>query len=596
VKESLARIPWRNWRPRLLDCLPSYSTRDFWSDLIAGLTVGLVALPLAMAFGIASGVTPQAGIYTAIVGGLIVSLLGGSRIQIGGPTGAFVVIVAGIIAKHGLSGLLMVTMMAGVILLFLGFTGLGNAVKFIPRPVIIGFTNGIALLIASTQIKDFLGLRMKEVPSEFIARLESLASHIHTFDIATIALAVASLGMILLAPKFLPRLPGSIVALIAGTAAVAALQLPVETIGSKFGGLPSGLPALAIPAFRFDLIIPLFPSALTVAILAAVESLLSAVVADTMCGDRHNSNAELIAQGVANLVVPMVGGIPVTGAIARTATNYRAGGRTPVAGIVHALTLLAVILVLAPLAKFIPLATLAAVLFVVAYNMGEWKEIGSILRLEVPDKSVWFITFALTVAADLTVAVEVGMALASLLYIYRVSQTTTVSTVTPEYIEDGRAHILQDKQVPPYVSILRIHGPFLFGTTEKLVDETANLGKYSEIVIIRLRNMTAIDATGLHALEVFSDRLSKSGRTPLFCGARRQPAQLIKQAEFVKHVGAENILPDVQTALNRAREIASRFSGVGEAEAHKGASEIRQDFCPPSLRTPRSITLDRRTT
>ena len=305
------------------------------------------------------------------------------------------------------------------------------------------------------------------------------------------------------------------------------------------------------------MIVPLFPAALTVAILAAVESLLSAVVADSMCGDRHNSNAELIAQGLANLLVPLVGGIPVTGAIARTATNFRAGGRTPVAGIIHALTLLTVILFLAPLAKFIPLATLAAVLFVVAYNMGEWKEIGSILRLELPDKSVWFITFALTVVADLTVAVEVGMALASLLYIYRVSQTTTVSMVTPEYIEDGRVHILQDKQVPAYVSILRIHGPFLFGTTDKLADETADLSKYAEIVIIRLRNMTVIDATGLHALEMFSDRLRQSQRTLLFCGARRQPAQLLMQAEFMDHIGAENILPDVQTALDRAREINS---------------------------------------
>ncbi len=575
MKDALTRIPWRNWRPKLLDCLPAYTISSFWPDLIAGLTVGLVALPLAMAFGIASGVTPQAGIYTAIIGGLIVSLLGGSKIQIGGPTGAFVVIVAGIVARHGLSGLLMVTMMAGVILLFLGFTGLGNAVKFIPRPVIIGFTNGIALLIASTQIKDFLGLHIKEVPSEFIARLQSLGANLHTFDGVTIAVAVISLAVILMVPKFVPKLPGSIVALIVGTLSVAVLQLPVETIGSKFGGIPSGLPAFAFPAFRFDLIVPLFPAALTVAILAAVESLLSAVVADSMCGDRHNSNAELIAQGVANLVVPMVGGIPVTGAIARTATNFRAGGKTPVAGIVHALTLLTVILVLAPLAKFIPLATLAAVLFVVAYNMGEWKEIGSILRLELPDKSVWFITFALTVVADLTVAVEVGMALASLLYIYRVSQTTTVSIVTPEYIEDGRAHILQDKQVPAYVSILRIHGPFLFGTTDKLADETADLSKYPEIVIIRLRNMTAIDATGLHALEVFSDRLKRSGRTLLFCGARRQPAQLLIQAEFVEHIGPENILSDVQAALDRAREIAAGFSGVGAAAArHLGRGSI----------------------
>ncbi len=344
--------------------------------------------------------------------------------------------------------------------------------------------------------------------------------------------------------------------------------LPVETIGTKFGGIPSGLPAIAIPAFRADLILPLLPSAFTVAILAAVESLLSAVVADTMSGDRHNSNAELVAQGVANLVVPLVGGIPVTGAIARTATNFRAGAKTPIAGMVHALTLLAIILVLAPLAKYIPLATLAAVLFVVAYNMGEWREIGGILRLEVPDKSVWAITFALTVMADLTVAVETGIALAALLYIYRVSETTSVSTVTPEYIEHGRHHVLQDKAIPPYVTILRIHGPFLFGTTDQLRDVTADLSTFAPIVILRLRNMNAIDATGLHALETLSDRLKKSGRVLVLCGARDQPARFLDQAEFVEHVGKENILPHVEAALVRARDIASRFSGLGDRAAH----------------------------
>jgi sulfate permease, SulP family len=563
---TLARIPWRTWRPRLLDCLHGYGRRELGSDLLAGLTVGVVALPLAMAFGIASGVTPQAGIYTAIVGGFLVSLLGGSRIQIGGPTGAFVVIVAGIIAQHGLSGLLMVTMMAGVILLFLAVTGLGQAVKFIPRPVVLGFTNGIALLIASTQIKDFLGLRV-ETPSEFFARMAAIAGALDTVDARALGLAAGSLALILLVPKWLPRLPGSIVALVTGTLLVAVFGLPVETIGSKFGGIPSSLPAIAVPTFHSELILPLLPSALTVALLAAVESLLSAVVADTMTGDRHNSNAELLAQGVANLVVPLIGGIPVTGAIARTATNYRSGAKTPVAGIVHAVTLLGVVLLLAPLAIYVPLATLAAVLFVVAYNMGEWREIGGIWRLDWTDKSVWVITFALTVIADLTVAVETGIALAALLYIYRVTETTSVSTVTPEYIEDGRAHVLQDKQVPPYVTILRIHGPFLFGMTDKLVDATEDLSAFAPIVILRLRNMTAIDATGLHALERFSDRLKRSGRTLLLCGARDQPAAFLDQAAFLEHVGKHNIVPHVQAALDRAHEIRSRFSGVGEAAA-----------------------------
>jgi sulfate permease, SulP family len=550
-----SRVVWNKWRPALLECLRGYDRHQLTTDVVAGITVGLVALPLAMAFGIASGVTPQAGIYTAIVGGFLVSALGGSRIQIGGPTGAFVVIVAGIIAQHGLSGLLMVTMMAGVILLVLAITGLGQAVKFIPRPVVLGFTNGIALLIASTQIKDFLGLTLDDNPSEFFSRMTVVFGGLSTINWTATAIAAGSLALVLLVPRRFPRVPGSIVALFAGTAAVAVLPLSVETIGSKFGGIPSGLPSFAIPEFRSDLILPLLPAALTVAILAAVESLLSAVVADGMSGDRHNSNAELMAQGVANLVVPTIGGIPVTGAIARTATNFRAGAKTPVAGMVHALTLLAVVLVLAPLARFIPLPTLAAVLFVVAYNMGEWREIGGILRLEIADKAVWLITFALTVMADLTIAVETGIALAALLYIYRVSDTTSVQIVTAAYIEDGRPHVLQDKDVPPYVTILRIHGPFLFGTTDKLLDATTNLSTFAPIVILRLRNMTAIDATGLHALEGLSDRLKKSDRTLLLCGARHQPARFLDQAEFMEHVGPENILPHVQAALQRAKEV-----------------------------------------
>lgn len=567
-------LPFRLWRPKLLECLHGYRREDLTRDVIAGVTVGLVALPLAMAFGIASGVTPQAGIYTAVVGGLIVSLLGGSKIQISGPTGAFVVIVSGIIAQHGLSGLLVVTMMAGLIMLVLGLSGLGAAVRYIPRPVVIGFTNGIALLIASTQIKDFLGVNLPGDPSEFMARMRALAENIGAADPVTVALASASLALILLVPRWAPKVPGSIVALVGGTMAVALLGLNVETIGTKFGGIPQGLPVFDIPEFRADLILPLLPAALTVALLASVESLLSAVVGDTMIGDRHNSNVELAAQGVANLVSPIVGGIPVTGAIARTATNFRAGARTPVSGIVHALTLLVVILVAAPLARFIPLATLAAVLFVVAYNMGEWRETAAIWRLDLADKSVWLITFVLTVVADLTLAVEVGMALAALLYIYRISQTTTVSAVTVEYIEDGRPHILQDKDVPPYVTILRIHGPFLFGTTDLLADETSDLGRFSPIVILRLRNMTAIDATGLHALEQLNDRLRKAGRTLLLCGARNQPAQFLEQAEFVQHIGERNILPHVQAALERAREVYEDFSGVG-AEVARDLSRSR---------------------
>jgi SulP family sulfate permease len=552
------------WSPKLLLTLRGYKTQDFVADLIAGLTVGLVALPLAMAFAIASGVKPQAGIYTAVVAGFVISALGGSRVQIGGPTGAFVVIVAGIIAKFGLSGLLMVTLMAGVILVGMGLTGLGTAVRFIPRPVTIGFTNGIAVLIASTQIKDFLGLQIGAVPSEFVARMSLLASKITTLQWQTTALSVASLGIILLVPRLTRKIPGSIIALLFATVCVVLFALPVATIGSAFGGIPTGLPHISIPAFKSNLILPLLPAAFTVAMLAAVESLLSAVVADSMTGDRHNSDVELVAQGVANLLSPLFGGIPATGAIARTATNIRSGARTPVAGIVHALTLLTILLVAAPLARFIPLATLSAVLFVVAYNMGEWKEIGVIVRLSKADIAVWAVTFALTVFADLTIAVEVGLALAALLYILRIAETTTVESVTSDYIEEGRLHILQDKEVPPYVTILRIHGPFLFGTTEKLEEATSNLNPFASVVILRIRNMTALDATGLYALEKLAVRLTKSGRTLLLCGAREQPKQLLAQGEFVEHVGIENILPHVSAALERARQINSQFGGLAD--------------------------------
>ncbi|MDP9172230.1 MAG: SulP family inorganic anion transporter [Acidobacteriota bacterium] len=555
------------WVPQSVLSLRHYSRHDLTSDLLAGLTVGMVALPLAMAFAIASGVPPQSGLYTAIVAGIVVSVLGGSRFQIGGPTGAFVVIVGGIVAKFGTGGLALVTMMAGAILILMGLTGLGAAVKFIPRPVTIGFTNGIALLIASTQLKDFLGLRTGEVPSAFIPRLALLFANLGTTRWQAIAVALLSLAIILLLPRFTKRVPGSIVAMLSCTALVALAQIPVETIGSKFGGIPIGFPRFAIPAFTLQNLPALIPSALTVALLAAVESLLSAVVADSMSGTRHNSNVELLAQGIANFASPLFGGIPATGAIARTATNIRSGARTPVAGMIHALTLLAILLVAAPLARFIPLATLSAVLFVVAWNMGEWREIGAILRLSKADIAVWAATFALTVLADLTVAVEAGMVLAALLYIHRISQTTTVEPVTDQYVREGRLHILQDKHLPDYVAILRIHGPFLFGTTEKLRESTANLDAMPPIVILRLRNMTALDGTGLHAIATFADRLRKSGRTLLLCGARDQPARLIERADFIEHIGPDNVLPHVQSALDRARYLIVRLpvpSGVGQ--------------------------------
>jgi len=508
-----------------------------------------------MAFGIASGVKPQAGIYTAVVAGFLISALGGSRLQIGGPTGAFVVIVAGIIAAHGISGLLIVTFMAGVILILMSVTGLGTAVKYIPRPVTIGFTNGIAILIASTQIKDFLGLDTGALPSEFVLRMSVLTKSLSSFHWSALVVSIGALLIIFILPRLTNRIPGSIVALVIVTLVVAVFGIPVETIGSRFGGIPTGLPHISIPQFRPDLIVPLLPAAVTVAMLAAIESLLSAVVADNMSGDRHNSNMELLAQGMANLAVPFVGGIPATGAIARTATNIRSGARSPLSGMVHALTLLVILVVAAPFARFIPLAALAAILFVVAYNMSEWREVRTILKLSKADIVVWVMTFALTVLADLTIAVEIGMLFAALLYIYRVTQTTTVAPVTEEYIEDGRPHVLQDKLLPPYVMVLRIHGPFLFGATEKLSDATVDVESLPPVVILRLRNMTAIDATGLHELEKLADRLRATGRTLLLCGARSQPEQLLKQSTFLQYLGEENMLPHVEAALSRAREV-----------------------------------------
>jgi SulP family sulfate permease len=548
--------------PKSIQAIRGYTAQAFLHDLLAGITVGLVALPLAMAFGIASGVTPQAGLYTAVVAGFLISALGGSRTQIGGPTGAFVVIIAGIVLRFGMSGLAMVTLMAGILLVAMGLTGLGAAVRFIPRMVVIGFTNGIAILIASTQIKDFFGLKTPAVPSEFLPRIQLLIAHWASLNWAALGLGAGTLAILLLFPRLTRRVPASIVALLVCTGVALVFHLPVETIGSKFGGIPRGFPPFAIPDFHSEHILPLIPSAFTVALLAALESMLSAVVADGMTGDRHNSNVELVAQGFANIVSPMFGGIPATGAIARTATNIRAGARSPISGMVHALTLLMILLVAAPLASYIPLATLAAVLFVVAYNMGEWQEIGAILQMDFTAISVWLVTFALTVFADLTVAVGVGLGLAALLYIYRVAETTTVSPVTDEYIRDGLPHVLQGRIVPEYVSLLRIHGPFLFGTTEKLVEATVNIEAFEPVVILRLRNMTAIDATGIHAIETFGKRLRESGRVLLLCGAMHQPSMLLSGGRFLDRVGRENIMPNIQAALDRAREIHAAQSIV----------------------------------
>ena len=544
-----------SWVPASVRALRGYTSETFFHDLTAGVVVALVALPLAMAFAIASGLMPQAGIYCAIVTGFLISALGGSRTQIGGPTGAFVVVVAGIVTEHGVEGLYICTMMAGVILVILGATGMGNAVKYLPRPVVVGFTNGIAVLIASTQLKDFFGLDLGIQPSEFTSRMVALTRSASTISPGATILAASALAGMIVLRRLYPRVPGTVVALGLGTIAVAFFGLEVETIGSRFGGIPSGLPDASIPPFKAALIPVLIRPALTVAMLGAIESLMSAVVADRMSGDRHNPNVELLAQGVANIASPIFGGLPATGAIARTATNIRTGARTPVAGMTHAVVLLIILVAGAPLARFIPMPILAAILLIVSYNMGEWQEVPKLLRLTRMDIAVWLVTFTLTVFADLTLAVEVGMILAALLFVRKVSVTTTVSQVTPEYIESGRVHILQDKKIPPYVTIFRVHGPLLFGMTDKIARITNDIEPLPEIVIMRLRNMTAIDATGMRALEELAEALRDSGRALVLCGAREQPAALMEASEFHLHVGDRNICPDIKSALERAAEL-----------------------------------------
>ncbi len=560
-----------DWLPKSILLLRGYDRHKFVHDLIAGVTVGLVALPLAMAFAIASGVPPQAGLYCAIVTGFLISALGGSKTQIGGPTGAFVVVVAGIIAKHGIDGLFMCTMMAGVLLVLLGVTGMGTMVKYFPRPVVVGFTNGIAILIASTQIRDFFGLKMDHVPGDFFHRMKAFGQAWNTLSLPAAALSILSITVMIFCMKYAKKIPGAILVTFGATAAVILLRLPVETIGSRFGGIPKGLPTLVVPQFHYDVFRQLLSSAFTVAMLGAIESLMSAVVSDRMSNDKHNPNVELIGQGVANIVSPLFGGLPATGAIARTATNVRSGAKTPVAGMIHALTLLAIVLFAAPLVKSVPLAALASILMIVAYNMGDWEEIPEILKLSGADIAVWLLTMTLTVVTDLTFAVEVGMVLAALTFIRKVSRTTTVSPVTKDYVEDSRVHVLQGKDIPGYAIVYRIHGPFLFGATDKFADILHSLDKLPPIVILRLRNMTAIDATGLGAIRDLADTLHESGRSLLLCGAREQPSQLMKQAEFERHVGAENICGSITEALQRAAEVYRLHHSAAKAEQLAGS-------------------------
>lgn len=551
----------RSWLPASFLALRSYSLDQLRHDAIAGVTVGFIALPLAMAFAISSGLPPQAGLYCAVVTGFLISALGGSRFQIGGPTGAFVVIVAGIVADYGVSGLLTATMMAGFILVVLGATGLGTAVKFIPQPVILGFTNGIAVVIASAQLRDLFGLEVNSVPGEFIPRMQVLLEAGDTFSPLATLFGLGTIAFVLLWRRFVTtRVPGYIVVLVLGTLIVGTLNLDVPTVGSRFGGLPSGLPKLAMPEIQPGLLLTLLSPAMTIAMLGAVESLLSAVVADRMGGDRHNPNVELVAQGVANLASPLFGGLPATGALARTAANIRSGARTPVSGMIHALTVLLVLLVAAPLARFVPLPVLAGILVLVAYQMGEWHEIRPALRQSRADIAVWVTTFSLTVLADLTVAVEVGMVLAMLMFISKVSRTTTVASVQAADAADGRLHVIEEENLPDYVTVFRVYGPLMFGATDQVIAIADRTSTLTPIVIIKLRYMTAIDATGLRALEDVADALARSNRHLIVCGAQSQPAALLKRSGFDRRIGPENLCANTTQALQRAAVIASNLA------------------------------------
>jgi SulP family sulfate permease len=545
-----------SFRPKLLETLKTYCRQDFRADLIAGITVGIVALPLAMAFAIASGVPPQAGIFTAVIAGFIISALGGTKVCIGGPTGAFIVILYGIQAKYGMENLAICTVMAGIILLTMGMARFGAMIKYIPYPVTMGFTSGIAVLIFSTQIKDFLGLKVEKVPSEFLEKMTVLAQHARTFQWPTLLLAAASLAIILLWPKpWQRRVPGSIVALLVGTAAVAVFHVPVETIGSKFGGIPQALPSLQLPSLSWENIQHLFQPALTIALLAAIESLLCAVVADGMVDDRHDSNQELIAQGLANIVSPLFGGIAATGALARTATNVKSGARSPVAGVVHAFTLLIIILAAAPLARFTPLATLSAVLVNVAIHMGEWHNFGRLPKWPRADTAVFLAAFFLTVAVDLTVAVEIGMVLAAILFIKRSSETTQIMAVDETVETEGSQHSLVGKEVPKGVMVYRIFGAFFFGATDKLESALKREKQEPEVLILRMRKVVAMDATGLNALEDLYERLHRKGKHLVLSAPHTNPLFVMEKAGFLDRLGRENVCPNIDAALARSRQI-----------------------------------------
>lgn len=540
------------FQPKLFTTLRGYDRAQFAHDAVAGVIVGIVALPLAIAFAIASGVSPQHGLWTAIIAGFLISVLGGSRVQIGGPTGAFVVIVYGIIQKYGIDGLTAATLMAGVILVVMGIAGFGSMISFIPHPLVTGFTSGIAVIIFSGQIKDFFGLRMGDVPTSFVGKWDAFFEHASAFTPAAAMVALTALAIVILWPKVSHRIPSPFVALIATSAAAWALKLPVETIGSRFGAISTAFPHPSLPHLGVEQMIGLVGPAFTIALLAAVESLLSAVVADGMIGGRHRPNVELVAQGVANLVAPLFGGIPATGAIARTATNVKSGGRTPVAGIIHAVTLLLITLYAGRLAAYIPMATLAAILVVVAYHMSDWRGFRSELRSPKSDVAVLLTTFALTVLVDLTVAISVGMVLASFLFIRRMASVTSVTMVTDD-LEDT---MLDSKRVPRGVEVYEITGPLFFGAAAAFRETLGSVAENPRLLIVRMRHVSAVDSTGLRALSELVHRCRAQGTGVYLAEVHTQPLVALAASTALDDIGRENMFATLDDALESARAAA----------------------------------------
>jgi len=554
--------------PKSIVCLREGYTRErLMRDVIAGVVVGIVALPLALAFAIASGVPPARGLYTAIIAGFLISALGGSRVQIGGPTGAFVVIVYGIVAKFGYDGLVVCTLIAGVMLVILGMARLGGLIKFIPYPVITGFTSGIAVIIFSGQVKDFLGLKMGVVPPEFGDKWVAYYEHLSSINIVTLFVALATLAVLILWPKISTMVPAPFVAMVLATAAVKIFNLQVATIGSRFGAVPSSLPAPHLPAVQLMDLKQFISPALTIALLASIESLLSAVVADGMIGSRHKSNMELVAQGIANIASPIFGGIPATGAIARTATNVRTGGRTPVAGMVHAVTLLLILIFFGKWAAMVPLCALAAILVIVAYHMSEWRSFAGLLRAPRSDLVVLLLTFGLTVFVDLTVAVQVGIVVASLLFMKRMSDLTHVQGITTGDVEGEeditevrrRKRIVSGHEVPPGVEVYEVNGPFFFGAADKIKDVLTEIARPPKVFILRMRNVPAIDATGIHALEQMAKKCRHQGTALILTEIGHQPLRAIVRAGKLEVFGGrKHLAKTFEIALNGARQIVAQ--------------------------------------